>query len=238
MAPQKRQRKRSKRGNRQVPYPEGQINLAAGPHIPPRNFLEDKLGGVQQSIRRTLVWVAGANQAVTSTFNDFQQVILNSPYDPDAALGGSSAAGFAKYMNFYTKCFCLGARIKFKFASASTGGGGTPTSAFLVGMTITTLTSPFSSSTNAIQNGLCDYIQLNQHPDSGMLCLGVDVAKYVDKPNLLDDPQFFCSATTNPSQQIVAHIWVVDTMAAGGTTLPYIIECEMDCVFTDPYGFT
>jgi hypothetical protein len=176
--------------------------------------------------------------SVTNTYNDFQQVLMNSPYDPDAALGGLSAQGYSKYIAFYTKCFTLGARLKFKGCISGTGGAGVPPAGAIVGMTVTTLPAVFSTLVNALQNGLCDYKVLNQHPDSFELMVAVDIAKYVDKPDLLDDPQFYCTSSTNPAQQIVAHVWADCIQTTGTVVITGILEMEMDCVFTDPMAFT
>jgi len=224
-------RTRQNRAGARVPAPEGQSSMVSV-HVPPRNYLQTHVASVQQSLRITLSWAANLNLlAGVIGFADFQQVILNSPFDPDAALGGLSAMGFAKYMAFYSKCFCLGARAKVKFATVDTGTNIQP---MAVGATITTNSAALVNLVSAVQAGLCDYRVLAGNPDSASLTVGVDVAKFVDKPDLLDDPQFFCTSSANPGQLIVLHIWQNLYAAASTKTLSGLVEVEMDCVFTDP----
>lgn len=205
--------------------------------IPSSMYSKTHVMGVAQSVKRTLSWVSSNSFIVNTGYQECAVTIVNSPYDPDAALGGLSAGGFAKYMALYSKCFAIAARYKVKFALANTSASGTPSQCD-VGVTITTNTTGLGSVVAAVQAGLVDYRILNQHPDSGVLNLGVDVAKFVDKPNILDDPQFFCTAAANPAQVIVAHLWTSCPAAVPATNIFWIIECEMDCIFTDPIPFT
>jgi hypothetical protein len=180
----------------------------------------------------------GSALTLTAIYTETAVQILNGPYDPDAALGGLSAAGFAKYMALYSKCFVLGAKVRVKGVLTGAGYNGPPLSAVLVGYTITTNTSSLTSTTNAIQAGLCSYQLVNVNPDRFEFNLSIDVAKFVDKPDLLDDNQFFCTSSANPAQVIAGHLWYLCPAAAGATTINYIVEVEMDCVFTDPIPFT
>lgn len=210
----------------------------AGPVIPRPDFLGLHVGGVAPSIRRTLVWESGgAATLAASVFTDGFQVLLNSPFDPDVALGGVSAAGFAKYMALYSKCFVLGARIKVKFASILSAGAGLPNFSATYGVTITTNTTALTSTFGAITAGLCQYELVNINPDRANLTVGVDIAKFVDKPDLLDDPQWYCTSAANPTQLIVAHIWAFNWAAVTGH-YTYEFEVEYDCVFTDPIPFS
>lgn len=202
--------------------------------VPPRNYLQSTIAGVAPSIRRTLAWSVGASVAMGG-YLEHAIVLLNSPFDPDAALGGVSATGFAKYMALYSKCFVLAARAKVKYAVAGAAGG-TPVQPSTVGAVITTNSVSLGTVTAAINAGLVDYHVLNQHPDSGVLNLSVDVSKFVDKPIILDDPQFFCTAAANPAQIIALHLFSADF--AGVNSISFQVEVEYDCVFTDPIPFT
>lgn len=215
-------------------------SVAVSSNIPPPNYLKFNLAGVAQNVRRTLVWCPGAvnTTLAANTYANLYKIILNSPYDPDNAVGGTSATGFAKYMAFYTKCFVLGARIRLKFAVSGSGAAGDTDSPHAVGMTITTDTTTFSDVSDSIASGLCDYKLHNHSPDSGVLELAVDVAKFVDKPIILDDPQFFCTASANPSQVIVAQVWTKAPNAVASNNITTIVEVYMDCIFTDPTPFS
>jgi len=208
-------------------------------NIPPRNYLATHVAGVQPSIRRTLAWNVTSNGTIPSnTYTESAVVILNSPYDPDNALGGVSASGFAKYMAIYSKCFAIAARAKVKFATSGANGEGVPTGVNVIGATITTSVSALSSLYNAIDAGLCDYQIHNINPDRGELNLAVDIAKFVNKPDILDDSQFFCTASSNPSQVVALHLFSNGLSLLATTVYTFVIEVEFDCVFTDPIPFT
>lgn len=208
--------------------------------IPPRNFIHDHVAGAPQTIRRTLAWAYFTTFDTThNTYQEPTVVTLNNPYDPDAALGGLSASGFAKYMAFYTKCFCIAARIKVKYATNAATGVGETNFPMAVGVVVTTNSTALGGVVNAVQNGLCDYRVHNESPDSGVLDMSIDVARYLNKPKVLDDPQLFCTSTAGPSQVICAHLFTDSVVSSAITTgITYFLEVEMDCVFTDPLPFT
>jgi hypothetical protein len=230
-----RRRKGRRRGNpRGDPGP-----VAVSAAVPQRNYLSTHVAGVSQSIRRVLAWSTSSNTGLSAAgYQESTVVLLNSPYDPDTALGGVSAAGFAKYMALYSKCFAIGARARVKYLLGGNGALGPPPSGTYVGATITTSTSSLGSLSAAIQAGLVDYHVRNQHPDSGMLELSVDIARFVDKPDILDDPQFYCTNAANPGQLIALHLWVNAINAATAYALYYTLEVEMTCIFTDPIPFS
>lgn len=225
--------------SRQVPVPEGSsTNVAHSVMIPPKRYLQEHVAGIQQSIRRTLTWsYFGTTTLAAQTYTELGVVVLNSPFDPDAALGGLSATGFAKYMAFYSKCFTLGSRLKVKVALAAGSDEGASPQSAAVGLTITTNSTSLGSVAAAVEAGLCDYRVINQNPDSAVLTVAVDIAKFLDKPNVLDDNQLFCTSGANPGQVVDAHFWASTVGPLTTTTVSYILECEMDVVFTDPIPF-
>lgn len=200
----------------------------------PRNYLSTGPAAVRQSLRQTLNWayVPAYKTLTGSSFVGFFNIVLNGPYDPDNAVGGTSAHGFAKYMAFYSKCFVLGARIKVKGTktAASTPGA-------LMGMNITTTASTSVAAVTSIQDGYCVYQVVNSYPDRFSLELACDVAKFLDKPDVMDDPQLFCTSSANPSQIIVANIWG-SNYSVTSEFVTFVIEVEFDCIFTDPVEFT
>lgn len=238
----RRNKRRGKSGNRASTNPTHLAQDLGGQgysvRIPRRDYLNYNIGGVQPSLRRTLTFCSFTDPS-TATFVYSENLVLklNSPYDPDNAVGGLSAVGFAKYMAFYSKCFVTAARITVKHACAPATGSGFAPSSRIVGVTISTNTTGFSNALTAINNGLCDYTVQNSMPDSGVLTVGVDISKFLDKPDVLDDNQLFCTSSTDPLQLVVAHVWVFNS---GNTALSLsaVAEVEMDCVFTDPIPFT
>jgi hypothetical protein len=223
-----RPRKNIKKGKQLPRSNTTPTDVTRSSFVPPRNWLSSHIGGFPQSQRDTLNWVAkGALNNMGSIYAE-NVVILNGPYDPDAALGGLSAAGFAKYMAIYTKCFVLGVRYRLNFTNVSIGA------ATIVGGTVTTNTSSLTTDVNAIQSGLCEYSLCYTSPDSRRFDSSLDIAKFIDKPDLLDDPQFFCTPSANPSQVVCLHIWSQNQNSVTQQFVDYVVEVSFDCVFTDP----
>lgn len=206
----------------------------------PRNYMSTHIAGVAPHVRRTLSWTYNYGNALTGggVYTEYVAITLNGPYDPDVAIGGLSAAGFAKYMALYSKCFVLSARAVTKFAlSGASYSAGNPAMT-IVGQTISTFSSSLGSTVAAVNAGLVDYVVINQHPDSGVLRSAVNVARFVDKPDILDDPEFYCTSGSNSTQVIVLHVWAVVPSGIVAGYLNSIINVEFDCVFTDPIPFS
>lgn len=193
--------------------------------------------GIPQTRKITLAWANSGSISQTEGIYAESAAVLNSPYDPDPSLGGESAQGFAKNMAFYSKCFVLRARWRVDFANLLTSSGLAPATApNFVGCTVSTNTSSLSGFTNAVTNGLCQYRLLAQNPDTCRLEGVVDIGAFLNKPQVLDDPDLFCTASDNPNQVVCLHTWAANTSANG--TLLYGVLIEFDCVFTDPVPFT
>lgn len=224
-------RKTSKKKTR-----NGQIDLSYKKITP--NFLRNHLGGVPQRMHVTLPWlVATGTSTVAQTYTEQAVTILNGAYDPDNALGGTQPFGFAKLMQFYSKCFVLGARVKVTGVISGSGFEGPPTGTMVLGCVITTNTNALSGIDLAMGAGLSQHQYVGINPDRFSFDLSVDIAKFVDKPNLLDDPQWFSTVSANPSQVIVNHFWYYSNSVLTTNVISYTLEVEMDCVFTDPVPF-
>jgi hypothetical protein len=213
-------------------------DVTSGPAVPRRDYILHSISTTPQHTRRTLVWAYNFGATISTGYSEPAVTILNSPYDPDAALGGVSAVGFAKLMAFYSKCFAIGARARVKYClTGAAAGVDINITACAVGYTITTNSTSLGGIVAAVQTGLTDYQMRLSSPDHGEVGNSVDVAKFVDKPRILDDPQFFCTNAANPTQLIVGHFWV-QNFSVSNTYMSAIIEVEMDCIFTDPIPFT
>ncbi len=208
----------------------GGADAGAGPLIPKPSMLSRDLMGVAQSLKRTLCFVEGTTAVIGSTYNE-ATVIMNGAYQPYAS---TSPAGYLKYMALYSKCFVLASRIRLRGPLIQTAGA----RGFVVGLTITTNTTSLASFPAAIENGLCRYAVVGVHPDRVNLTLGVDVKKFLHKPNVLDDPQLFSTSTANPTQLVVCHFWTQALAGSPTATFDAVVEVELDVVFTDPIPFT
>jgi hypothetical protein len=203
-------------------------------HIPPRNYLSTHIPGIQQTLRRTLVNVNQSTYTISAGFAELGQYVVNSPYH---TFGSTNAIGYDKYMAFYSKCFVHGARIKWSGAPASLSVGVNATEPILWGVTINTNSTVLTSTVSAISEGLCSYKLNNQAPDSVMLTEGVDIGKFMNVPNILNNPQLFSTSSAFPDQIIVAHVWAQNYVGSANL-LCFLTEIELDVTFTDPIPFT
>lgn len=188
-----------------------------------------ELLGLPQTQRRTLGF------CVTMTFNPSaatqqdQYLRLNDAY---SIVGGTSANGYARYMQMYSKAWVLRSKWLVKIQRVTTSG--TPSSVWHA--TVTSNTTALPSMEQAVMDGLCKWEVMSLHPDRITLQGDVDHSKFLNKPRYLDDPQLFCTASASPTQLIVLHIGVMEELAS--QTFHARVEVAMDVVFTDPIPFT
>lgn len=227
----KRNARRAKSGRRIPASSDLPSTAGRGRFVPRPSLGSDTLLGLAQSQRRTLGSVIGST--ITGGLGAYAEAsfVLNGPFNVN---GGQSATGYTKYMQFYSKCFVLGARIVSKGAvinNASSHG-------LNFGLTVTTNSTSLGSNGAAIVNGMCQWDVAFTIPDRLHLEQSVDVSRFLNKPQILDDLTLGGSAGANPTQVIVAHLW---TEVLGGSTAvatEWISEIMFDCVFTDPIPFT
>jgi len=222
---------RKGRGQASAASSELAISAGRGSHVPRLNLGRDTLLGIAQSQRRTLSF--SAQQTLTSTAAAFtvQDYVLNNLFTPFTG-SSASAAGFLKYMAFYSKAWVLGARIRVRGVVSATS-----LAPAIVGIVIVTNGTSVLSSENAIQNGMCDWMVSGVNPDRVTLSQAVDVGRFMNKPNILDDPQFYNVVNAGPSQLVVAQIFN-QAVTSTQTAFTYVTEVEYDVVFTDPIIFT
>jgi len=189
---------------------------------------------VPQTQKQTLIWVYSTELTYTTTYAE-NAFIMNSPYDPDAAFGGTQPTGFAKMMQFYSKCFCVASRYKVTVVNTTNG---TIVAPIAYGITVSTNSTSLGSVAGAIANGLVTYDLIGTFPDHRRLDMSIDVAKFLNKPKVLDDPQLFCTSAANPSQVIVAHLWGQSMTPTTTSIVALILEAEFECIFTDPIPFS
>jgi hypothetical protein len=221
-------RNRSKRGKN---LRQPNLDVTRSRFVPPRNWLTTHIASFPQHQRQTLSYYTSGTLAPTAGSYAEYNTLLNSPFDPDPSLGGLSATGFAKYMAVYTKCFVQAARYKVKFLNST----GVPN---VSGCTVTTSSTSLGSALAAVSSGLSQYDLMQSNPDHRTYIGSVDIGKFLDKPDVLDDPQLFCTASANPAQLIVLHAWVSNSSATAASLVIATFEVEFDCVFTDPTPFT
>lgn len=192
----------------------------------------DTLLGIARTQRRTLAFVSGGalNTGAAGAYAELTYT-LNGAFNVS---GGASAIGYAKYMAFYSKCFVLGAAMQVRGASSTPGNH-----AYVVGLSITTNATSLGTSVAAIGNGMSTWTVAFSTPDRYALTESVDTGRFLNKPKVLDDPQLFSTSAANPTQVLVAHLWIAGVVAtAAAINTESMVEVLLDCVFTDPVPFT
>jgi len=201
--------------------------------------LTTHISAVPQRLSTTLAWSKFVSDSVAAgVASERATVILNSPFDPDAALGGISAQGFAKLMAFYSKCFTLRARISVQVVGVGVSQTGIPESPIVYLLGVTTNSTSLGSLEQGIQEGLSDYQLVNCNPDRATLFQNVDIGAFLGKPDVLDDPQLFCTNAANPGQVVVGHFFVANGSSINAAPFVYLMTVEYDVCFTDPVPFT
>jgi hypothetical protein len=202
-------------------------NPSKGRGVPRLTMGADHLLGVAQSLTRELAYVySGTLSPVAAGGYTENLVRLNDAYtaQPD---------GFGKYVAFYSKCFVVGTRLRVCLTVLDNN-----TYPVVVGVTTSTNTSSLSSSPLAITNGMSQWNQLFLNPNSVNFRSSMDVANFLHKPRVLDDPQLFCTASAAPTQGVFAHIWAQNNAPTGTQALVFTYELIQKCIFTDPIPFS
>lgn len=196
-------------------------------------YRQSHLSTYPKTHRTTLSWLAFTNATTTSnTFTDRLHVQLNNAYDPDAALGGTSAIGYATLIAAFRTCFVTHARVKVTFLNQLSGGTINP---LLVGITLNTTSANLPSASGAVGEGFSKWGMLGNNPDKMTLEMTVDMEKFFSVPDLLSNYNYASLVSTNTPQICVAHIWDQSDALIGASWV-YTVECQMDCTFTDPIG--
>jgi len=205
--------------------------LAVGTSVLPRSMGALSLTGTSQMLRRKLAITRSF--AFTGTAGGFTSAycILNTGYGVDGA--SLQYPGYAKYMAFYSKAWVLDSRWRARFTRDAASSA-----AVVVGTVVTTNTTAFLGYDKPIENGLSRWTMLGKNPDSATLNGACNHARFLGKPNYLDDPQLYSTVSANVGQAVVLQLFLQAADAATTVAGEVVVELEVDVVFTDPIPFT
>lgn len=230
-------KKQRRRGVRQPGQPGAAGGVTSG-QVPSARMGADHLFGVAQSTRRDLIYVTSINMALSGTPPVYTQsnFRLNTPYQPQ--VGGGNATGFNKMMAFYSKCYTLGARIRVTYGVGLSDSELSGDFNVFVGLSINT-ENPTITLANAIARELTVFSNHTRGMASGRLQNSVDVARFLDKKWVVDDPALYCEETIAPVELIYGQVWAGhEYYVAGPTSIDAVVEIAFNCVFTDPKPFS
>lgn len=230
--------KRNKKNNNNTKKAQKTSGPTSGPNVPPPNMQVHRLLGTVQRLRRTLSWTSYGNTQCPEGSTVQTNFRMNSAYQPLSAVS-NNPYGFAKYMAFYAKCYVLGARIKATFVADTDNSSAITDQPYrfkgLVGISVST-TNPTIVPSDAISQSLTDYRCVGTTSQTGSVSIGLDVAKFLDKPRILDDPDLYCTSGAPPLDIIYGALWI--SADKNDVQLTNVVQIEFDVMFVDPLPFT
>lgn len=207
-----------------------------GAHVPPPNMQVHRLLGTVQRLRRTLRYVSYGTFQCPEGVTVQQNYRLNSAYQPDSS---NSPYGYAKYMAFYTKCYVMGVRYKDTFVVDTDNSAAITDQPNrfkgVVGFSIAT-TNPTIVPGNAVAQMLTDYRMVGTTSQTGSVSLGLEVAKFLDKPSLLSDPDLYSTSGAPPIDLIYGMFWI--SAERNDLQVTRMTQIDFDVMFVDPVPFT
>jgi hypothetical protein len=162
---------------------------------------------------------------------------MNGAYDPDAAFSAGQPAAFAKYMQWYSKCVVRASKIHVYMNTQPVVQGDQSSTPIMWGITLLTNNTAPASLLEAVTGGPRVYTMQFANPDVKSLSTEVDIAKYLGVNDLENNPDYACTAISNPGQLVVAQLWL-DNNTGATSLVQFHIEVVYDVTFYDPILIT
>lgn len=201
-------------------------------HVPPRNNLTRAIG-VTQTLRRTLGLASYNYATIVSGGTSGQTWIANSAYHPYSTVDMN---GYSTYMAMYTKCWVLGGRCTVKVV-CSPGSFSTYDLQSFFGFGVNTNSASLPTIDELLENGRSTFGALGRNPDTITMSSEWDVADFLGKPFVLDDPELYSTVSSTPLSQIGCHL-VISNKSSQTLNYHYFFFLELEVVFTDPKVLT
>lgn len=211
------------------------ISIASRARTIRPGYFKTHMGGFPQRFPETLRWAYASNApyaVVAGTYQEVGVVLANSAYRPCAGLAATSAAGFAKWMAVYTKCYVKSARITVAVVNQFTVANAIQPS-ITFGITGTTNSTTLGSYVQAIETGLVDSKMLGTGNDTGKVSWTVDIGKFLSRDDVTDTSDLYCQAAADPAQLVTGHLWFYNNSATNANT-NLNITVDLECIFVDP----
>lgn len=179
---------------------------------------------------------AGGPPGYTASFR------ANSVYDPDAALGGSTATGFSQWSQFYQKYTVVGSRMSLRILDQDTGTSGTGTVNGLYGITLRDSAAPVSppSQVALITDADAVHTGWDSWHASAKVSKSFNSSKYFGVENLLDNNELSGSTGTtlgaNPGRECFYYMWISQAPGTGAASQPTLVQVFItyDVIFSTP----
>lgn len=252
--PKSRQKKRasarrntgSKRGSSGL-LTQASSSAVFSRHVPPSRWLANNVSGLPRFRKLVLAWNNNAGHSVgTGTFYEFP-CILNTAYLPGLSSGSGNfnnsknALAYGSNIAQYNNCTVIGARWHAWINIAPQVGYEytTMSNTATVGCTVNNTSTPLVGSQLAIEQGMSQATFLGNSPDTVHFTDTLDIAKWFDVKDLLDNPaQFASTASTIPNQLVYLHIWCGNDRAGNTIGFNVMATVEFECIFNNPVPFS
>ncbi len=168
---------------------------------------------------------SGASSAGSYVFS------ANGAFDPDITGTGGQPMGFDQMMIFFNHYTVLSSRIRVVFQSGSTSLRVT------CGLSVSGSSSAVTSIENLVENGDITFQVLEYAGAMGgtaTLRRRLNVGKFQDVPEPMDDPNMRGDVASNPTEQAYYHLSCWNSASATVVTCDFQVLIEYDTVFHEP----
>jgi hypothetical protein len=168
---------------------------------------------------------SGASSAGTYVFS------ANGCFDPDITGTGGQPMGFDQAMVFFNHYTVRRSRVRVVFLTNSTNLRAT------VALSVSGSSTAVSVIENLIENGDCTFQVLEYAGAMGgtaTMTRSLDVGKFQDVPEVMDDPNMRGDAASNPTEQVYYHLSVWNSASAATLSTDFQILIEYDVIFHEP----
>lgn len=155
----------------------------------------------------------------------------NGIWDPNITGVGHQPTGFDQFMSFYDHYCVVSSKIYVHFKNFDN------TLDQMVGIYVSDRASVESDYRNIIENGMGTYSivgNVNDTNNAMELAQAVSIARFLGRPNVLDEDNLQGSGGTNPADQAYFHVWAAPTIAADSGSVEINVRVEYVVEFKEP----
>lgn len=176
--------------------------------------------------------VAAAESVGTHVFS------ANGCYDPNITGVGHQPRGFDQVMALYDHYTVIGASIQVRFLNNSTGTRPYCCIAVRDGTVAALTTRDLFEYSNRVISARPVY-RLSTADESGvgassMLSSKVDIAKFLGRKDVMDDPELKGTVASNPVEQVNFHVSVSDPVTTAAANVQCQVLITYDVIFHEP----
>lgn len=195
----------------------------------PGNLVVHKGIGIPDRFRTRLSWtesivLTGFGSSITQNY----AVAMNSPYDPQAALGGNQPAYWDQLIALYKSCIVTGAKMTVHFALPKTDTAGD--GPYIVGIHTNQASSlPTTDAPTLMSAENTGYEIVQQGGD--VKSVTATFSPWNNLGRAADDTQLFCSASGNPSVVWYGNVFASPQGTSTAGSVNAVITIEYLCEF-------